>query len=405
MQKRIYFVNFYYPPMGRSRRRYYYARALADAGFRVTVVTVANPSGFVNRYPVDPQSDVPDPEIEVVRLRVTPWWALGEALFAAGVLSCPQANWGRTLERELVPLLRREPGIVLSLYPPISSHRACLKAARAAGCPLVLDFRDEYLDLALRGMGRLFAGRARRIEAELVRGADLVSVTTENVRDNLLGRHRLDPAKVVVTYNGFGGRLPDVAPRDYAGPLRFVYAGAITGHQAPEIFCRAWRLLDERQPDVARQVFMSYYGPDNRYARKKLVPLLRPPHLSYGGFLPADEALARVREADVGFLSLAGDRYAYATPGKLFEYAGLGKPVVASVPERGAAAGIVKRHDLGLVAPAGDAGRLAGALAAMVSDRSLPRRFEKNALAARAGLTLREQVGRLAGEIERRFCS
>jgi glycosyltransferase involved in cell wall biosynthesis len=402
LQKRIYFVSFYYPPLNRSRRRYHYARALADAGFEVEVVTIANPSGLFNKFTMDPQAEVQDPEVKTSRLRVTPWWALGEALYVAGILQCPQANWGWVLARKLQEKLRAKPGIVVAVYPPLSTLEGCLKATQSAGCPLVIDFRDEFLKEAARSGGKPFSARARRTEQRLVTGADLISVHAEPARDYLAKRNNIDPQEIVVVRNGIGGELPEVAPRDFSGKLKVVYAGAITRHQAPEVFCKAWRLLRKRNPEIAEQISITFYGPDNHYVARHLRPALREPNVTYGGFVGADEAQKRLGEADVAFLSLASD-HVYATPSKLFEYIGLGLPILASVPD-GDAAALIRKHDVGLVAPAGDAEALARLLEETASDRARFKHFSENALAARPHLTFKEQVTGLACEIERRFC-
>ena len=93
----------------------------------------------------------------------------------------------------------------------------------------------------------------------------------------------------------------------------------------------------------------------------------------------------RVREvlfgADVAFLSLASDAFAYAVPGKLYDYIAHGRPLLASLPA-GAASRIIEADGIGLVAPCGDAGALAAQLARL-ADPTLRRGLHERVLAAR----------------------
>ncbi len=392
---RIYFINFYYPPLARSRRVYWRARELTDAGWKVTILTIANPSGYFNNFIRDESINIDDPDIEVVRIPVTPWWLTGELLYVAGLLPCPQMNWKRAVEKVLIKRLRREPGVIMSLYFPISSHLAALAAARATGCPLALDFRDEYYEIDTQGWRKWQAARTLRIERELVQEAKYISVTTETVKNNLLRRHGIAPEKIEVILNGFLGELPELAEKDYSGVLNFICAGAITAMQRPQIFREACDLLQNRSPKIAEQIRMVFYGPESRYTGKHFCKYMCPPAITYGGFLGADEARAKILAADAGFMSWSGKQFAYATPDKLFEYVGCGLPVLASVPE-GEAANLVRKYNVGIAVEDERPDLLAGALEKLVNERGLLKKFASAAAAAREEFLLKKQISRLS---------
>ena len=84
----------------------------------------------------------------------------------------------------------------------------------------------------------------------------------------------------------------------------------------------------------------------------------------YGGFLGANQVSSALLKADICFLSLASEDYAYAIPGKLYEYIAHARPVLASLP-RGSAWKLIEGEKFGLVAQCGSPEDLARQLEEM----------------------------------------
>ncbi|MDH4335395.1 MAG: hypothetical protein OEW24_09120, partial [Chloroflexota bacterium] len=135
----------------------------------------------------------------------------------------------------------------------------------------------------------------------------------------------------------------------------------------------------------------------NRRAAEDAMASLAPV-LELSGQVPRAEALARLRAADAALLLLADgpDRDLFVG-GKLFEYLGLDRQVLAVVPP-GDARRLLAELDWGIVAdPEPDA--IAAALERLVESpppdgRADPEgRYERRALAAQLGTLLDEVVG------------
>jgi colanic acid biosynthesis glycosyl transferase WcaI len=68
-------------------------------------------------------------------------------------------------------------------------------------------------------------------------------------------------------------------------------------------------------------------------------------------------------------------------PSKFYAAAAAGRPILAAVDERGELAELVRRHDCGLVAPAGDAAAFTAAVLALSDDPTGRKRQGRNARA------------------------
>lgn len=351
---KVCFISAQYPPLSRTQRRYQFARLLSEGGCDVEVVTHGNISKALGSFVDDPHM-VAESGWPVHRPRALPWYLTGEVLFRAGLAACPYVNWVGAAARAASRIVG--PGdVVCSVYPPLSNHMAAYRTARRTGARLVLDFRDEYLGLS-QGMRRW---QASRWQARLLKQADLVSVATEAVADSFV-RQGLPPERIHLTENGYWETPTQLPPYPVTGPVRIVYVGALSAAQSPEILCDAVARLRREDPARAQSLEVEIFGPDNPFCRRVLQPRLGP-GVTYGGYLPSQRVTEVLAGAHVGFLSLASERYAYAVPGKLYDYIAHGRPVLASLPT-GSASSLIECDGIGLVSPCGDVAALARQLA------------------------------------------
>jgi glycosyltransferase involved in cell wall biosynthesis len=122
------------------------------------------------------------------------------------------------------------------------------------------------------------------------------------------------------------------------------------------------------------------------------------------GFRPHAEALEVVARADVGLVIIADQPGAESIySGKLFEYLGVGVPVLLCGPTAGVAASLVREANAGTVVAYRDVEAIADALdglalaksrseTAPVADAGVVARFDRRVQAARIGELLSEIV-------------
>ena len=370
---KVAFISAQYPPLSRTYRRYQFARLLAEGGCDLEVITHGNISKALGTFVDDPDM-VADSPWPVHRPRSIPWYLTGEVLFRAGLEACPYVNWIPAATRIACRIVGPQ-DVVCSVYPPLSNHIVAYHTSKRTRARLVLDFRDEYLGLS-RGARRW---QARRWQARLLESANLVSVATQAVADSFV-QQGLPVDRIHVTENGYWEAPEPQPPYPTHERVRIVYVGALSGAQAPEVVCDAMALLRRDSPRQAEGIEVEIFGPDNPHCRRVLLPRLVP-GVTYGGYLPANRVSGVLADAHVGFLSLASTEYAYAVPGKLYDYIAHALPVLASLPT-GSASRLIERDGIGLVAPCGDAAALAGHLKAL-ADPALSRRLHEQVVEVR----------------------
>ena len=244
--------------------------------------------------------------------------------------------------------------------PPDSTHLLGLTLRRERP-GWIADFRDGWLFEPPRDLFPTPPQRAlaRWLERQVATRADaLVGVTQPIVEDF---RSRLGvPAELIP--NGWDPEVGQsaAAPAAPVDPHKFtfVHTGTVSGPwgRDPRPLLAAVRRLIDADPGLAERMEVLFVG----MASAADLALLREPQLRnvvrYAGFVERSEAFALQRAAGA-LLLMTSDRVSEAT-GKLFEYLGSGRPIIA-LAENNEAARIVGATGTGVSVPPRDTAAIA----------------------------------------------
>ena len=118
------------------------------------------------------------------------------------------------------------------------------------------------------------------------------------------------------------------------GRLRLVYAGALTPLYELDVVIRAMAQLARGDPETAPlDVTLDLYGRGDAESmlRALAVELGIAERVRFHGRVPVEEVAGRIAEGDVGLAPTRRDAFTdFSLSTKIFEYAAMGKPVVAS---------------------------------------------------------------------------
>jgi glycosyltransferase involved in cell wall biosynthesis len=247
---------------------------------------------------------------------------------------------------------------------------------RLVGVPVVLDLHEampEFFRMRFSTVRNPFVHRLLRLQERLSIAFSTLTITvTDAMRARLVALGH-DPDDIHVVINS-----PSLARFDAAaypdrgfcedGRLRLVYTGALTPTYELDITLRAIARMRERRPDL--DVVLDSYGRgDSEAALRALADELGiGDRVMFHGRIPIDDVPAVVAAADIGLAPTRLDRFtALTVSGKVYEYAAMGKPVVATrlpTVERDFPGAAVAMY------PSGDADAMADAILALVDDPS-----------------------------------
>ncbi len=397
-RRRVLIVAYYFPPSGGPgvQRVLKFVRYLPDFGWDPAVLTVSDAD-----YPARDESllaEIPEsvpvtrtsiPEPYTVYRRLT-GRKRGEAVdvnvnyeagrrvpvkerlaqWVRGMFFIPDARvgWLATGIRPGVAAAKSfGADLVYSSSPPYTCALLGRAVAKRAGLPWVPEFRDPWTGF-LSAPRRPWPAKGfeRRLERGVYRDAQRLVTAWDGIRADFTGKYPdEDESKFRLVPNGYDPEdLEGIAPR-LNDRFTIVYTGSMYGVRNPDTVLQAVaRLLADGRVDAdrIRLRFVGRFGDEVRamFRRPEVAAVVEE-----RGYVPHAESVAELMGAHA--LLLVVDDVAGSegiVPGKVFEYVGARRPVLAVAPE-GAVAELVRDTGAGRVLARDDVDGIADAVAAL----------------------------------------
>lgn len=364
---RILVLTQFYPPesCAASSRTAAVTAALVSAGHKVRVVTAypSFPSGAIAEgYRAwRPQLELRD-DIEVLRV---PTYASPRLRAADRLLNWASVSIGATIAA-LASRFRYD--CVYVTCPPVTLALPALAAAKIRRCPLFVDVRDSYPDVAVKmGAWQEDSAIVRVVSAvvrNLYAASDAVSTVTATVKEEVIARGA-DPQKTFVAPNGFDSVEPRERSLFGRTPKEFVvaFAGNIGMAAGIDVVLEAARVLRD-SPDIRFVLAGDGAGFHDLKLRQEAYGLK---NVLLLGAVDRPDAMAVLRDADLCVVPLKKGIHD-SLPTKLFDALYMGRPVL--VAGDGEAGDFTRRSNGGWSVPAEDPIALAQAIRNAEADRA-----------------------------------
>ena len=291
---------------------------------------------------------------------------------------------------------------IYSTSPPETSHLVAMAVQRRTGLPWVADFRDPWMNLYLfKPPTPLHAVLHRRLERHVCKVAH--SVVTTRWHETYLKQTYPDAAGVTRIPNGYDAG--EAAAADAGEPpsdrFRITHAGMLTQNRTAAPFLRGLRALLAAHPEIRSNIEVLFVGAREDRNEEAARSFGLDDIVHFRDTLPHDETLQLERRSHILLLiKHVHPDYGGMVPGKLYEYLGARRPVLALAPQ-GEAAQLVSDLRRGVVVPQDDERALADALFGLYRDHqdgNLERRFD---LSHRPEFSRESLAGRLADLLDR----
>ncbi|MDZ7265863.1 MAG: glycosyltransferase family 4 protein [candidate division KSB1 bacterium] len=429
-RKKVLFIAYIFPPLARAgvHRSVRFARYLPDLGWELTVLTPAE-RHYPPQSPIDRDlvRKIP-PTIKIVttpvfhgttglfrmknllrrRRRQTspaavrapraplpprPEPAAATSSAGAGskrrgvlqkgkdlvydLLTIPDkdVNWLPYAVAEGWRLHRREKfDLIYSTAPPFTDHLIALWLKKLTGLPWVADFRDPWARAPWKAeiLGDSLRGKAATyLERRFVTAADRVILNTEWIRKDFADYYGPPLSrKFRVITNGFDPQdfvqfETGTAPRPHK-KLVITHTGALYRKRNPQNFFTACEHLISRHGVSPAELELRFIGTvapelyssfECGEALRQVIQVMPP--------VSHQQALQYQLESDVLLILQPGT--SMSVPGKIFEYIGMRKTILAITPP-GATADVVRTHNLGLIADPDNLAEIENCLLRLVQD-------------------------------------
>ncbi|GED69460.1 glycosyl transferase family 1 [Brevibacillus reuszeri] len=254
-------------------------------------------------------------------------------------------------------IMRREKiDVIFSTSGPVTNHLVARKLASEFSCKWVADFRDPWTQNMHTSGIAWRENWEERMEDQVMAQADAVTTVTATFATNFLKKHKQRIKRMELIYNGFDQADFEGLEPSFEAPNKFhaVYAGILYQKRNPRLLLQAIReLIDAGEVDQ-KDILLSFAGvfdyPGYSENQDCVEALGLGENVRLLGNLPHKTALGLMKGADALLLigDVSADAGAYI-PGKLYEYMGIGNPILA-LNKPGEATEIIRNFRLGQVA-------------------------------------------------------
>lgn len=251
-------------------------------------------------------------------------------------------------------------GTVLVTVPGIEAAYVGGKLKRRVkDLRLFCEYRDLISDNRIYGefYSRLENAVMRKMEKAAIRAVDRFIYLTPEIK-HVYGQYVHYNAAIpdgIVLTNGYDREsYPDLLPS--AGKedrLVISHVGHFYGSRSATNFVSALALLEEQEPQLARSLHVRFIGKTEAAMRgeiERICVKLRLVRVSFSEPVPHRQALEIMMRTDVNLVITHRTGSEYAIPGKIFEYIGAGRPILA-VTSDPLLIKLMREENLGWVCP------------------------------------------------------
>ncbi|MBK6877228.1 MAG: glycosyltransferase [Ignavibacteria bacterium] len=352
---KVLIISYYFPPMGMGgvQRTLKFAKYLRDYGWEPVVLT-DSPKKY---YAVDMSllNEAFDCGIKIERT--------GEEITDASkiVTTAPNERMRRMLSRGaqfvLIPdnkkfwkkkALKKADeiwekyggfNIVFATAPPYTDFLVGQEIKKKYKIPLVIDYRDAWVDSpVLNYYPTPFHKMSNmRLEKGVLKDANRIITTNRRVKELIISRYQnIDYNEVKIIPHGFDSEDFEKAANTelpIKSKMRFTYAGSFYTRN-PKFYLEGISKFFIKYPELKREVEFCFIG----VVSKDFMALIKNLDIEDGvhitGYLDHIDCIRFLLASDVLFLMISrGENDDAAMPGKIGEYIGSRKNIIACVPE------------------------------------------------------------------------
>lgn len=232
-------------------------------------------------------------------------------------------------------------GAIYSSSPPYTCSLIGRNLKRKTGLPWVAGFRDPWTDF-LTTPKRWFLPKMidRRLERSVFTEADAVESAWEGITSDALGKYpELPKEKFHYVPNGFDAADFPKTPKVRNDKFTVTYTGSMYGRRTPASFFAALELLIKRGVVSSDSIHLRFVGRFGAEIEEMFRKATFKDSIEVISYVTHEESVRFLQRSDVLLMVVDEAKESKEiVPGKVFEYIGVQKPIIAIAPTDGAVA-------------------------------------------------------------------
>jgi hypothetical protein len=363
---KVLVIAYFFPPMGLSgiQRTHKFVKYLKNYNWEPTVITTGDVGYFAQDESLN--NELNEAKVRVIRVAekdpnsLLSKFAknkLSREIFRKSFSMLSQTfyipdrkiNWAKKAFAKVEELLANEKfDAIFVTGPPFSSFHVFSQIKKKYRISLIIDYRELWFTSYFAFYPTPFhKSMHKKMEYNALKAADRIIVTNRQIKESLLNTYQfLTFNDVVIITHGFD---PDDFEKATVIPkhnkrMILTYSGIFMVYNTPEYFLRAFKQISIEQPEIAKNIELHFVG-FLRKENQRLVRKLNLQEFVYDhGYVDHQHAVSKIISSDVLWMMVGNRKNIEAIlPGKVYEYIGAKKPIIACIPN-GAAKTAVQEY-------------------------------------------------------------
>lgn len=353
---KVFVVAYYFPPMGLSgvQRILKFVKYLKKYNWEPTIITTGTVAYFAHDKSL--QIELENIGVKVIRVEGTEPNSL---LSNFGTVKLPsefirktfnrlsqtffipdnKVSWAKKVYKKSLEIITEEHfDCVFISGPPFSCFHVFSDLKKIQNIPLILDYRDLWVDnqfsFYLTPLHKILH---KRKEYKALKAADKVIVTNRRIKEKLIKDYKfLSFDDVYIIPHGYD-------PEDFEKVNRIekpndkmllTYSGLFYEYITPKYFLQAFKELLVENPSVGENIRLHFIGFLRKENQKIIKKLNLESFITEYGYLDHLETIQKLYMSDILWMMVGRGKSAETvSSGKLYEYFGIRKPIIACLPE------------------------------------------------------------------------
>ena len=363
---KVLVIAYYFPPMGLSgvQRTLKFIKYMKNYNWEPTVITTGEVGYFAHDDSLT--KDLHNTGIRIIR---TKGRDPNSRLSKYGTIKLPREifrkiynklsqtffipdnkiSWSKMAYLKAEDLLKQENfDAIFVTGPPFSAMHVFSQIKKKHNIPLIVDYRDlwydSYFSFYPTPIHRLLH---KKMEYNVLKAADRIIVTNRKIKEKIINQHQfLTLNDVVIITHGFDPEDFEKAKMipKHNNRMILTYSGIFMVYNTPKYFLKAFKEISIEHPEIAKNIELHFVG----FLRKENQRLVRKLNLQEfvfdHGYVDHKDAVSILLSSDVLWMMVGKRKNIDAIlPGKIYEYMGAKKPIIACVPE-GAAKIVIQEY-------------------------------------------------------------
>lgn len=353
---KVLVIAYYFPPMGLSgvQRTLKFIKYMKKYNWEPTVITTSEVGYFAHDKSLT--EDLNNAAVRIIR---TEGGDPNSRLSKYGTIKLPREifrkifnklsqtffipdnkiSWSKRAYTKAEELLEKEHfDAIFVTGPPFSALHVFSRIKRKHNIPLIVDYRDLWYDSYFAFYPTpLHKLIHKKMEYNVLKAADRIIVTNRKIKEKIINQYQfLTLNDVLIITHGFDPEdfeKAKVIPR-HNNRMVLTYSGIFMVYNTPKYFLHAFKEISIEYPEIAKNIELHFVG-FLRKENQRLVKKLKIEEFVFDhGYVDHKDAVSKILSADVLWMMVGEQKHIDAIlPGKVYEYIGAKKPIIACVPD------------------------------------------------------------------------